>query len=55
MTALDWAVVLVLNGGIVAYSLIAFRNKGESFDWYLAAKSHALVGNRAVGVWHGCR
>ncbi len=31
--------VLVLNGGIVAYSLIAFRNKGESFDCYLAAKS----------------
>lgn len=39
MTPLDWAIVLVLNGGIVAYSLIAFRNKGESFDWYLAAKS----------------
>ena len=39
MTALDWAVVLVLNGGSVAYSLIAFRNKGESFDCYLAAKS----------------
>jgi hypothetical protein len=29
---LDWVVVLVLNGGIVAYSLIAFRNEGESFD-----------------------
>lgn len=39
MTALDWTVVLVLNGGIVAYGLIAFRNQGESFDWYLAAKS----------------
>ncbi len=31
--------VLVLNGGIVAYSLIAFRDEGESFDRYLAAKS----------------
>jgi hypothetical protein len=39
MTALDWAVVLVLNGGIVAYSLIAFRDEGESFDRYLGAKS----------------
>ena len=27
------------HGGIVAYSLIAFRDEGESFDRYLAAKS----------------
>ena len=52
MTALDWAVVLVLNGGIVAYSLIAFRNKGESFDWYLAAKSMPwwMIGLSAFGT-----
>ena len=52
MTALDWAVVLVLNGGVVAYSLIAFRNKGESFDWYLAAKSMPwwVIGLSAFGT-----
>ena len=52
MTTLDWAVVLVLNGGIVAYSLIAFRNKGESFDWYLAAKSMPwwMIGLSAFGT-----
>ncbi len=52
MTPLDWAVVLVLNGGIVAYSLIAFRNKGESFDWYLAAKSMPwwVIGLSAFGT-----
>lgn len=32
MTAFDWTVVAILNGGIVVYSLITFRNKGESFD-----------------------
>ena len=44
--------VLVLNGGIVAYSLIAFRNKGESFDWYLAAKSMPwwVIGLSAFGT-----
>ena len=52
MTALDWAVVLILNGGIVVYSLIAFRNKGESFDWYLAAKSMPwwVIGLSAFGT-----
>lgn len=52
MTSLDWAIVLVLNGGIVAYSLIAFRNKGESFDWYLAAKSMPwwVIGLSAFGT-----
>lgn len=52
MTPLDWAIVLVLNGGIVAYSLIAFRNKGESFDWYLAAKSMPwwVIGLSAFGT-----
>ena len=52
MTVLDWAVVLVLNGGVVAYSLITFRNKGESFDWYLAAKSMPwwVIGLSAFGT-----
>lgn len=52
MTALDWAVVVILNGGIVTYSLIAFRNKGQSFDWYLAAKSMPwwVIGLSAFGT-----
>ena len=52
MTSLDWAVVGVLNGGIVLYSLFAFRNKGESFDWYLAAKSMPwwVIGLSAFGT-----
>ena len=52
MTALDWIVVAVLNGGIVLYSLISFRHKGESFDWYLAAKSMPwwVIGLSAFGT-----
>ena len=52
MTSLDWAVVAVLNGGIVLYSLIAFRHRGESFDWYLAAKSMPwwVIGLSAFGT-----
>ena len=52
MTSLDWIVVAVLNGGIVLYSLISFRHKGESFDWYLAAKSMPwwVIGLSAFGT-----
>lgn len=39
MSLLDWFIVLLINGGIVLYGLVAFREKQESFDWYLAAKS----------------
>jgi len=39
MSFIDWLVVLIINGGIVAYGLYAFRDKRASFDWYLAAKS----------------
>ncbi len=39
MSFLDWTIVFLVNGGIVVYGLLAFREKGESFDWYLAAKS----------------
>ena len=52
MTSLDWIVVAVLNGGIVLYSLVSFRHKGESFDWYLAAKSMPwwVIGLSAFGT-----
>lgn len=39
MSFLDWTIVFLINGGIVVYGLMAFREKQESFDWYLAAKS----------------
>lgn len=39
MTIIDWLLILVINGGIVLYGIIAFRGQWESFDWYLAAKS----------------
>ena len=39
MTLVDWLLVMVINGGIALYGFIAFRSRGGSFDWYLAAKS----------------
>ncbi len=52
MTPLDWAIVIILNGGVVTYSLLMHRNKGESFDWYLAAKSMPwwMIGLSAFGT-----
>ncbi len=52
MTLLDWAVVVILNGGVVTYSLFCHRHKGESFDWYLAAKSMPwwMIGLSAFGT-----
>lgn len=52
MTPIDWLLLLTINGGIVAYGLIAFRQKRESFDWYLAAKSMPwwVVGLSAFGT-----
>ena len=32
MTLVDWLLVFVINGGIVAYGIAAFRGKGQSFD-----------------------
>ena len=52
MTLVDWLLVLVINGGIVAYGIFVFRGKGESFDWYLAAKSMPwwVIGLSAFGT-----
>ena len=52
MNALDWSIVLIINGGIVLYGLIVFREQGESFDWYLAAKSMPwwVIGLSAFGT-----
>ncbi len=52
MTPLDWTVVLLINGGVVLYGLIAFRGQDESFDWYLAAKSMPwwVIGLSAFGT-----
>ena len=52
MTLVDWLLVLVINGGIVAYGLFLFRAEGGSFDWYLAAKSMPwwVIGLSAFGT-----
>ena len=52
MTLVDWLLVLVINGGIVLYGIVVFRGKGESFDWYLAAKSMPwwVIGLSAFGT-----
>ena len=38
MTALDWLILIVLNGAIVAYGLRISRGTTKTFDWFLAAK-----------------
>ena len=52
MTLVDWLLVIVINGGIVLYGLTVFKEKRESFDWYLAAKSMPwwAVGLSAFGT-----
>ncbi len=52
MTLVDWLLVFVINGGSVAYGIAAFRGKGQSFDWYLAAKSMPwwVIGLSAFGT-----
>jgi len=52
VTLIDWLLLLTINGGIVAYGLVAFGQKRESFDWYLAAKSMPwwVVGLSAFGT-----
>ncbi|NKB66263.1 MAG: hypothetical protein GKR89_04310 [Candidatus Latescibacteria bacterium] len=52
MTLIDWLLILVVNGGIVLYGLLIFRGRGESFDWYLAAKSIPwwVIGLSAFGT-----
>ena len=39
MTSLDWALVVVINLGIVIYGVWVIRSKEESFDYFLAAKT----------------
>jgi hypothetical protein len=41
MTPLDWAIVVVLNGGVALYSLFAFRKRDR-----LPAVRRALVARR---------
>ena len=38
MTALDWTLVLVLNGGIILYGLYLSRGMRSSADWFLAGR-----------------
>jgi len=39
MTSLDWALVVVINLGIVIYGVWVIKSKDESFDYFLAAKT----------------
>lgn len=39
MSALDWFLVIVINGAIVAFGLWHARNTRNSVDWFLGAKS----------------
>ena len=38
MTPLDWLIVIVANGAIVAYGLYLARGTTTSYEWFLAAK-----------------
>ncbi len=38
MTALDWTLVVVLNGAIIAYGLFLGRETKSSSDWFLAGR-----------------
>ncbi|MDP7014857.1 MAG: sodium/solute symporter [Pirellulaceae bacterium] len=39
MTALDWLIVLLLNGSIIAYGIYLSRGVKSSTDWFLAGRS----------------
>ena len=39
MSFIDWALVLVINLGIVAYGFVLVRGVRKSFDWFVAAKT----------------
>ena len=39
MTFLDWLLVLVLNGSIIAYGLYLSRGVQSSADWFLAGRT----------------
>ena len=39
MTALDWAIVLAINGGIIAYGILRSRDTKTSADWFLAGRT----------------
>ena len=38
MTALDWLIVVVVNGAIVGYGLVISRGTKTASDWFLAAR-----------------
>src|SRR5438046_10497507 len=52
MTSLDWALVVVINLGIVIYGVWVIKSKDESFDYFLAAKTLTwwAVGLSAFGT-----
>ena len=39
MTALDWLIVVAVNGSIVGYGLYLARDTRTTSDWFLAARS----------------
>jgi SSS family solute:Na+ symporter len=39
MTSLDWLIVLLVNGSIIAYGFYAARGTQTSSEWFLAARS----------------
>ncbi len=39
MTALDWLIVLLVNGSIIAYGLYLVRGTHTSSEWFLAGRS----------------
>ena len=52
MTFVDWLLILVINGGIVLYGILVYKAQGQSFDWYLAARSMPwwVIGLSAFGT-----
>lgn len=39
MTALDWAIVLAINGAIIAFGIVRSRDTKTSADWFLAGRT----------------
>ncbi len=39
MTLIDWTLVIVLNGSVIAYALWRGKDTGSSSDWFLAGRT----------------
>ena len=52
MTPFDWSLVVLLNGGAVAYALLGPRRSESSRDWFLGGRSLAwwIVGISAFAT-----